>query len=116
MSVFLPPPNARPATSYRSSRRNILRTEGKLFFKKRDAADLSYSDRHTRLEIERNLKAIKRAGVLPSPATKEGAYVRALLAQLAPKVGPGKRSIHTLHRKIAIAEQRDYKNRKRAAQ
>ena len=110
LSVFLPPPNARPAITYRAARRNGLRTLGNRI--SGGTAASSYSDRHTRLETEQRLRAIKRAGQLPSPATREGAYVRALLAQLAPKVGPGKRSIHTLHRKIAIAEQRDYFIRK----
>lgn len=100
---------ARPAISYRAARRNAMRKIGNRARVGTGAS--SYSDRHTRLNTERTLKSMARMGQLPPPTTKEGAYIRALLAQLAPKVGPGKRSIHTLHRKIAIAEQRDYFNR-----
>ncbi len=100
---------ARPNYTFRGERRNAMTMIEKVARAiSVGTGASSYSDRHTRLETEQRLKAIKRAGVLPSPATKEGAYVRALLAQLAPKIGPGKRSIHTLHRKIAIAEQRRY--------
>lgn len=101
---------ARPWYAYRAERRNQLRRGGLLAPPQTvGTAASSYSDRHQRLANEQNLKAIKRAGVMPPPHTKEGAYVRALLAQLAPKIGPGKRSIHTLHRKIAIAEERGYR-------
>jgi hypothetical protein len=121
---------ARPGYTYRGARRNTSKgrpwvSDRKLSHAEREAANharkltltpagVSLHDRHARLENEQNIQAIKRSGNMPPPHTKEGAYVRALVASVAPKIGPGKPSIHTLHRKIAISEQRDYFNRKPA--
>jgi hypothetical protein len=110
---------ARPGYTYRGARRNTSKgrpwvSDRKLSHAEREAANhalklnltpagVSLHDRHARLNVERWLRSSRRQGHVPG-----------ITAVTPVKAGSGKRSIHTLHRKIAIAEQRDYFNRKPA--
>lgn len=67
------------------------------------------------LQAELQIKALARTGNLPPPTTKEGQALRAILASYAPKIGPGRRNIHTLHRKIVLGVLRDHAKAKHKA-
>lgn len=116
------PTLARPWYTYRGERRNRDRggpwqSTRRLSYDERQALNearkltltpggISARDRHKRLNTERVLRYMAASSAFPPAHTDEGVKLRIAFGQLAPKIGPGRASIHTLHRKIAIAEVR----------
>jgi hypothetical protein len=124
--LYAPPPEPkhkgpRAASTYRAARRNgrwrwfkPLNTRPQAQVER--AGAMSQRARLIDLKAELQLKSMARAGRLPPPHTKEGQLLRAMLAGFAPKRGPGKPSVTTLHRKIAIAELREARRNERELQ
>lgn len=99
----------RPPESYRAYLRNLRvpgrnRTQDQVHKAGVRSREGSLRD----LQAELQIKAMARVGQLPPPNTKEGQALRAILASYAPKIGPGRRNIHTLHRKIVLGVLRDH--------